>query len=132
MMLAQDDVPLPTLRFFSHHHPPLPPVSPSPLLQLRAFNTPFQLGRAPDSGEAPDPRFETPHDASIVRVPVRLGDVLVLATDGLFDNMSEDDLLDVMEAASFDASPQVHPGRPSLPFPPQHPFCNMLIAISSC
>jgi protein phosphatase PTC7 len=87
------------------------PISPPPPLfpttQLRAFNTPFQLGHAPDSGDAADPRFESPHDASIVRVPVRPGDVLVLATDGLFDNMSEDDLLDALEEAADDASPQV-------------------------
>ena len=58
--------------------------------QLRAFNAPFQLGRAPDmeAGE-PDARFETPHDAALVRVPIKGGDLVVLATDGLFDNMPE-------------------------------------------
>ena len=58
--------------------------------QLRAFNAPFQLGRAPDmeAGE-PDGRFETPHDAALVRVPIKGGDLVVLATDGLFDNMPE-------------------------------------------
>ena len=51
--------------------------------QLRAFNAPFQLGRAPDSlpGE-PDKRFETPHDAAYVRVPIQADDIIVLATDG--------------------------------------------------
>jgi len=42
-----------------------------------------------------------------VRVPVRPGDVLVLATDGLFDNMEEDDLLDVIEEGCSSDSPQV-------------------------
>ena len=66
--------------------------------QLRAFNAPFQLGRAPDvaAGE-PDDRFETPHDAALVRVPIRGGDVIVLATDGLFDNMPESAVLDVFD-----------------------------------
>ena len=36
--------------------------------QLRAFNAPYQLGRAPDAPPgAPDGRFETPHDAAKVR-----------------------------------------------------------------
>jgi len=59
--------------------------------QLRAFNAPYQLGRAPDAPDdtglddrpVPDDRFETPNDASKVRVPVKSGDVVVLATDGL-------------------------------------------------
>ena len=55
--------------------------------QLRAFNAPFQLGKADDRGpevdaSAPDDRFETPSDAALVRVPIRDGDVVVLATDG--------------------------------------------------
>mmetsp|Transcript_18401 Transcript_18401/g.49829 ORF Transcript_18401/g.49829 Transcript_18401/m.49829 type:complete len:196 (-) Transcript_18401:114-701(-) len=67
--------------------------------QLRGFNAPYQLGRAPDSPEdSPDSRFETPQDADLVRVPVRDGDLVVLATDGLFDNMPEHEVLDVVEA----------------------------------
>mmetsp|Transcript_41000 Transcript_41000/g.94028 ORF Transcript_41000/g.94028 Transcript_41000/m.94028 type:complete len:269 (+) Transcript_41000:1-807(+) len=66
--------------------------------QLRGFNAPYQLGRAPDSPEdSPDPRFETPQDADLVRVPVRSGDIVVLATDGLFDNMPENEVLRVVE-----------------------------------
>ena len=46
--------------------------------QLRGFNAPYQLGRAPDvaPGEADD-RFETPHDAALVRVPIKGGDLVV-------------------------------------------------------
>jgi protein phosphatase PTC7 len=66
--------------------------------QLRAFNAPFQLGHAPDVAKgAPDSRFETPQDAALVRVPVRGGDVIVLASDGLFDNMPEAAVLSVFE-----------------------------------
>jgi len=65
--------------------------------QLRAFNAPFQLGRAPDSlpGE-PDKRFETPHDAAYVRVPIQADDIIVLATDGLYDNLTEEEVLTVI------------------------------------
>jgi len=74
--------------------------------QLRAFNAPYQLGRAPDAPDdtglddrpVPDDRFETPNDASKVRVPVKSGDVVVLATDGLFDNMGEQEVLDTLAA----------------------------------
>ena len=67
--------------------------------QLRAFNTPFQLGHAPDAppGGVPDDRFETPHDADLVRVPVKGGDLIVLATDGLFDNMTEEQVVQVVQ-----------------------------------
>ncbi|EOD29340.1 Hypothetical protein EMIHUDRAFT_449869 [Emiliania huxleyi CCMP1516] len=92
--------------------------------ELRAANigdSGFLLLRrqAPDSGDAPDDRFETPqdsrlrgpgHDASLVRVPVRPGDILVLATDGLFDNVDEEALLDtiedLIEGSGTGASPQ--------------------------
>ena len=36
-------------------------------------------------------------DASLVRVPVRPGDILVLATDGLFDNMTEEQVVQVVQ-----------------------------------
>ena len=36
------------------------------------------------------------HPSSKVRVPVKSGDVVVLATDGLFDNMPEQQVLDVL------------------------------------
>ena len=66
--------------------------------QLRGFNAPYQLGRAPDvaPGEADD-RFETPHDAALVRVPIKGGDLVVLATDGLFDNMPESTILEIID-----------------------------------
>ena len=48
--------------------------------QLRAFNAPYQLGRAPDAPDdtglddrpVPDDRFETPNDASKVCLPLTL------------------------------------------------------------
>ena len=83
--------------------------------QLRGFNFPYQLGYCPppsDSDSEPDiaaaldasgsaskpasaPRrwFESPDDADVIRVPVRPGDLVVLATDGLFDNVHEEEIL---------------------------------------
>lgn len=58
---------------------------PRDLVQLRGFNRPFQLGWAPGDED----RFETPAQAEILRVPVELGDVVVCASDGLFDNLTE-------------------------------------------
>jgi len=81
-------------------HPPYHVAFRSPQ-QLRGFNAPFQLGQAPDSpasDRAPDPRFETPQDASLIRVTVEEGDLLVLATDGLFDNLHEQAVLEVVDA----------------------------------
>ena len=75
--------------------------------QLRGFNAPFQLGRAHDSpdGEA-DNRFETPHDAALVRVPIKAGDLVVLATDGLFDNMPESAEIPPREITRFHGGPR--------------------------
>lgn len=36
--------------------------------------------------------FETPRDAVNTSFPVRPGDIIVLATDGLYDNMELDDI----------------------------------------
>ncbi|RHY76181.1 hypothetical protein DYB26_013708 [Aphanomyces astaci] len=57
--------------------------------QLHYFNCPFQLGYyVPDipDGSA-GPLFETPREAVNLRVPVEEGDLIILATDGLFDNV---------------------------------------------
>lgn len=76
--------------------------------QLRGFNAPYQLGRAPDSPEMEaDPRFETPHDASLVRVPIRNGDLVVLGTDGLYDNMPESEVLAVVAAHAYGTEAEV-------------------------
>lgn len=83
--------------------------------QLHYFNCPFQLGFAgPDlradvtqdlhTASAPvtpmneKPLFETPESGVKLRVPVLEGDLIILATDGLFDNVDEEMLLDVVGA----------------------------------
>jgi protein phosphatase PTC7 len=64
--------------------------------QLRGFNHPCQLGFVPGPGN--DDKFETPDDAETMVFPVRLGDIVVAASDGLFDNMDEADIIDAVEA----------------------------------
>lgn len=70
--------------------------------QLHYFNCPYQLGHDDVPAEN-DPHdsvhqhqlqlFEQPTDASQLRVPIFQGDLIICATDGLFDNMDERTLL---------------------------------------
>ncbi|RLN88262.1 hypothetical protein BBJ28_00008930 [Nothophytophthora sp. Chile5] len=80
--------------------------------QLHYFNCPFQLGFAGaelakdvavdlSSSHSPmseKPLFETPDNGMRLRVPVLEGDLIILATDGLFDNVDEDVLLEIVRA----------------------------------
>jgi protein phosphatase PTC7 len=84
--------------------------------QLHYFNCPFQLGfvgpeirddvhkdleHAPSPSPTPmneKPLFETPANGVRLRVPVLEGDLILLATDGLFDNVDEDVLLEIVSA----------------------------------
>ncbi|KAF0687628.1 Aste57867_20612 [Aphanomyces stellatus] len=69
--------------------------------QLHYFNCPFQLGHyipGPDMPEGSGPLFETPADGVNLRVPVEDGDLIILATDGLFDNVDEEQLLEIVAA----------------------------------
>jgi protein phosphatase PTC7 len=54
-----------------------------------------------------DAWFETPHDASLVRVPIKADDLVVLATDGLFDNMPESEVLRVVAQHAEDSEEQM-------------------------
>ncbi|KAF1795061.1 PPM-type phosphatase domain [Phytophthora cactorum] len=81
--------------------------------QLHYFNCPFQLGfagadlvsdvvddlaRGTHSPMREKPLFETPENGMRLRVPVLEGDLIILATDGLFDNVDEDVLLEIVRA----------------------------------
>jgi len=71
------------------------------------FNTPVQLG----------PQSSTrPQDARVFTVPVQADDILVLATDGLSDNLWDEDILDevVRFRRSFTLSPYSFPSLASL------------------
>jgi protein phosphatase PTC7 len=63
--------------------------------QLRSFNLPYQLGYTDIPGWGSDGKekpkeggkFETPSDADTASIPLLPGDIIVLASDGLFDNL---------------------------------------------
>lgn len=61
--------------------------------QLRSFNLPYQLGSNGTQTEV-NFSFESPADADTASIPVLPGDIIVLATDGLFDNLDLDEIVD--------------------------------------
>ena len=79
--------------------------------QTHAFNTPYQLSIIPPRILARskifggEPLHDYPNDASITSHQVRHGDVLVFATDGVWDNLSSADLLKIVSRnmTGFDA-----------------------------
>lgn len=78
--------------------------------QLHWFNCPLQLGVNVD-GESD--KFESPLDADLLVVPVQPGDLVVLATDGLFDNVPEETIIATigrtMEKVEADANTATSP-----------------------
>jgi serine/threonine protein phosphatase PrpC len=65
--------------------------------QLRSFNLPYQLGRTNVVG-AGQGSFETPRDAVNTSFPVAAGDIVIIATDGLYDNMELDEMCEIAQA----------------------------------
>ncbi|KAL8992034.1 MAG: hypothetical protein Q9169_007426 [Polycauliona sp. 2 TL-2023] len=70
--------------------------------QTHAFNTPYQLSIIPPKILARSrvfgsmPLRDFPRDASVTSHDVRHGDVLVFATDGVWDNLSSNELLQIV------------------------------------
>ena len=70
--------------------------------QTHAFNTPYQLSIIPPQILARSmmfgggPLHDYPKDANITNHQVKHGDILVFATDGVWDNLSSADLLKLM------------------------------------
>jgi protein phosphatase PTC7 len=56
--------------------------------QEHSFGHPYQLGHHAAA--------DKPEDAMLSTMPVYPGDVLVLGSDGLFDNLSDDDILEIV------------------------------------
>ncbi|KAL1963846.1 hypothetical protein VTN77DRAFT_7777 [Rasamsonia byssochlamydoides] len=82
------------LRLAAVHHYSTP--------QTHAFNTPYQLSVIPPRMRAQAAIFggeyfeDLPRDAAVTNVAMQHGDVLVLATDGLFDNLNNQDILKIV------------------------------------
>lgn len=77
--------------------------------QTHAFNTPFQLSTLPPKmleqiqqfgGSAP--LQDLPKDADVTSHSLKHGDVLVFGTDGLWDNLSSQDVLDRVSTVMMD------------------------------
>lgn len=64
--------------------------------QLRKFNHPYQLGwTGSEIPEEEETSFRDARDACTSSVHVRRGDIVILATDGLFDNVDMDELVQI-------------------------------------
>jgi len=67
--------------------------------QTHAFNTPYQLSVIPPLMRAQSAIFggrnfeDLPHDANVTNCTLQHGDILVLATDGVLDNLNNQDIL---------------------------------------
>ncbi|KAJ5124584.1 uncharacterized protein N7515_008409 [Penicillium bovifimosum] len=67
--------------------------------QTHGFNTPYQLSVIPPRMRAQASVFggafleDFPRDASVTNVQMQHGDVLIVATDGVFDNINNQDIL---------------------------------------
>jgi len=55
--------------------------------QLHSFNFPYQLGTG---------QQETADDAELIELEAKEGDIIVMATDGLWDNLSEEEILKIV------------------------------------
>jgi protein phosphatase PTC7 len=73
--------------------------------QTHAFNTPFQLSVVPPSMLLRAAAFggaqlmDQPRDAEVTRHRLRHGDVLIFASDGLWDNLFNQDVLRIVSGA---------------------------------
>lgn len=82
--------------------------------QTHAFNTPFQLSIIPPwilrrmSAFGGSQLADMPSDAEVSRLSLRHGDVLVFATDGVWDNLFNQDILRIVSAAMEGSGAWVH------------------------
>ncbi|KAF7157119.1 hypothetical protein CNMCM5623_001107 [Aspergillus felis] len=79
------------LRLAAVHHYSVP--------QTHGFNTPYQLSIIPPKMRAQASIFggsfleDSPRDAAVTNLHMQHGDVLMLATDGVYDNLNNQDIL---------------------------------------
>ncbi|XP_016983380.1 protein phosphatase PTC7 homolog [Drosophila rhopaloa] len=69
------------------------------LEQQHHFNTPYQLS-APPPGHDVNVLSDGPESADTIEFPVKPGDVILLATDGVYDNVPEGFLVEVLTEMS--------------------------------
>ncbi|KAN0072973.1 Protein phosphatase 2C (PP2C)-like domain containing protein [Elaphomyces granulatus] len=89
------------LRLAAVHHYSVP--------QTHDFNTPYQLSMIPPQRRAQGVTFggsyieDLPRDAVVTNVGMQHGDVLILATDGVFDNLNNQDILKIITTRMISA-----------------------------
>jgi len=78
--------------------------------QTHAFNTPWQLSQTPPSLRRKIELFggrasqgDQPKDSAISQHQLQHGDVVMFATDGVWDNLSEKEIVDIVTRQSEDA-----------------------------
>lgn len=72
--------------------------------QQHQFNTPYQLA-SPPPGYDFDAVSDGPESADTIQFPMQLGDVILLATDGVYDNVPESFLVEVLTEMSGISNP---------------------------
>lgn len=60
--------------------------------QLRSFNHPFQLGWTGEDTSDENTSFKTAEESCQNSIHIRRGDIIIMATDGLFDNVELEDI----------------------------------------
>ncbi|OUZ99790.1 Protein phosphatase 2C (PP2C)-like domain [Macleaya cordata] len=65
-------------------------------VQQHYFNCPYQLGN--------DKKRDRPTSAKVIKMEVKVGDVIVVGTDGLFDNMFEREIEETVMKAAYEAA----------------------------
>jgi protein phosphatase PTC7 len=65
--------------------------------QEHSFGHPYQLGHHAAA--------DAPEDAMLTTMPVYPGDILVMGSDGLFDNVSDEEIVDMVNAAVVQGQP---------------------------
>ncbi|KAL2070584.1 hypothetical protein VTL71DRAFT_13610 [Oculimacula yallundae] len=82
--------------------------------QTHAFNTPYQLSIVPEKVLAQAAAFggeqlrDFPADANLTQHQLRHGDVLVIASDGVWDNLSSQDILRIVSKVMLGAKAWEH------------------------
>jgi protein phosphatase PTC7 len=63
--------------------------------QLRSFNHPYQLGWTGEELNGEDTSFKNATQSCTTSIHIRRGDIIIMATDGLFDNVELDDIASI-------------------------------------
>jgi protein phosphatase PTC7 len=101
-------------------------------IQTHAFNTPYQLSKVPAKMMAQHRIFgggqhfsEVPDQADVTRHKLRHGDIVVFATDGVWDNLSAQDTLGIVTRVMVEGG---YWGNPKISQSPETVLNSSLIA----